>query len=257
MEIKSSLTIFLFLIGGYTTKATSTTVTQSTGASAIATSTKYAQTIVPSISNQPTTGPVLTKNSTVDYIVLPSRQREVAGVEMYFRERPSLSSAPVFNVYLGDAFYMFIRYTGSYHVIKPVECKAYAGVVIDQDVTNMVLWNSANCSTVSGVLEKFTNVTNTLLLASLYGFQFHQSPYVTIECTVRICNPNSICAKSKLCQLKRRRRMMVHDPSSLGKGSFRIVSGARSTGRRSETSSLWLYTFCWMFAFIVYIQNHY
>lgn len=51
--------------------------------------------------------------STVDYIVLPSRQREVAGVEMYFRERPSLSSAPVFNVYLGDAFYMFIRYTGS------------------------------------------------------------------------------------------------------------------------------------------------
>lgn len=176
---------------------------------------------------------------------------------MYFRERPSLSSAPVFNVYLGDAFYMFIRYTGSYHVIKPVECKAYAGVVIDQDVTNMVLWNSANCSTVSGVLEKFTNVTNTLLLASLYGFQFHQSPYVTIECTVRICNPNSICAKSKLCQPKRRRRMMVHDPSSLGKGSFRIVSGARSTGRRSETSSLWLYTFCWMFAFIVYIQNHY
>lgn len=55
-----------------------------------------------------------------------------------------------------------------------------------------------SCSTVSGVLEKFTNVTNTLLLASLYGFQFHQSPYVTIECTVRICNPNSICAKSKV-----------------------------------------------------------
>lgn len=46
----------------------------------------------------------------------------------------------------------------------------------------------------SGILEDFKNETNTLLSATLYGFQFHQSPYVTIECTVRICNPNTYCA---------------------------------------------------------------
>lgn len=51
------------------------------------------------------------------------------------------------------------------------------------------------CSTVDGILEDFRNETNTLLSATLYGFQFHQSPYVTIECTVSICNPNSQCAK--------------------------------------------------------------
>lgn len=51
------------------------------------------------------------------------------------------------------------------------------------------------CSAVDGILEDFRNETNTLLSATLYGFQFHQSPYVTIECTVSICNPNSQCAK--------------------------------------------------------------
>lgn len=55
--------------------------------------------------------------SAFEYMELPSVQREVAGVEMYFREEPSLSSAPVFNVYLGDAFYMYIRYTGSTYQI--------------------------------------------------------------------------------------------------------------------------------------------
>lgn len=182
----------------------------------------------------------------------------MAGVEMYFREEPSLSSAPVFNVYLGDVFYMFIGYTGSYHVIKPVECTAYAGVVIDENVTNMTLWDRNKCSTVDGILEDFRNETNTLLSATLYGFQFHQSPYVTIECTVSICNPNSQCAKeTELCHLTHRRRMMAQNPSSLGKGSFRVISAARNTGRPIETSSLLLYTFCWMFVFVVYIQNRY
>lgn len=51
------------------------------------------------------------------------------------------------------------------------------------------------CSAVDGILEDFRYETNTLLSATLYGFQFHQSPYVTIECTVSICNPNSPCAK--------------------------------------------------------------
>lgn len=35
--------------------------------------------------------------------------------------------------------------SSGYHVIKPVECKAYAGVVIDKNVTSMVLWNSVRC----------------------------------------------------------------------------------------------------------------
>uniref|UniRef100_A0A8W8LD70 ZP domain-containing protein n=1 Tax=Magallana gigas TaxID=29159 RepID=A0A8W8LD70_MAGGI len=169
---------------------------------------------------------------------LPSVQREVAGVEMYFREEPSLSSAPVFNVYLGDAFYMYIRYTGSYHVIKPVECTAYAGVVIDKNVTSMVLWDRNKCSAVDGILEDFRYETNALLSATLYGFQFHQSPYVTIECTVSICNPHSQCAKqTELCHSTKRRRMMAQNPSSLGKGSFRVISAARNTGRPNETSS--------------------
>lgn len=50
------------------------------------------------------------------------------------------------------------------------------------------------CTTVRGVLENYRNVNSTLLWATLYGFKFHQSPYVTIECTVRICDPNSKCA---------------------------------------------------------------
>lgn len=271
MEFKSNFIIFLLLIGGYTDKV-KTTTTQSTqttrSATAPATTSTTTNTPTATTTPSPTTSQASKKNpsttasepktnGTVDYTMLPPGQREVAGVEMYFREGPSLSSAPVFSVYLGDAFYMFIKYTGSYHVIKPMECKAYAGVVIDQDVTNMVLWNSANCSTVSGVLERFINVNNTLLLATLYGFQFHQSPYVTIECTVSICNPNSHCTESKLCQGTRRRRMMAHNPSSIGKKSFRVVSGARNTGRPYEISSLWLYTFYWMFAFVFYIQFHY
>lgn len=33
-------------------------------------------------------------------------------------------------------------FSSGYHVIKPVECNAYAGVVIDKSVTNVVLWSS-------------------------------------------------------------------------------------------------------------------
>lgn len=32
-------------------------------------------------------------------------------------------------------------FSSGYHVIKPVECKAYSGVIIDKNVTKMVLWN--------------------------------------------------------------------------------------------------------------------
>lgn len=32
-------------------------------------------------------------------------------------------------------------FSSGYHVIKPVECTAYAGVVIDKNVTSMVLWD--------------------------------------------------------------------------------------------------------------------
>nr|XP_034316826.1 uncharacterized protein LOC105344245 isoform X2 [Crassostrea gigas] len=267
MEFKSNLIIFLLLLGGYTEKGPTTasismakTTTQTTSLpqkTTSTTTTPLATSTSPSTTSATTTASAFKTNGANDYMVLPSVQREVAGVEIYFREGPSLSSAPVFNVYLGDVFYMFIRYTGSYHVIKPVECKAYAGVVIDKNVTSMVLWNSVRCSTASGILEDFKNETDTLLSATLYGFQFHQSPYVTIECTVRICNPNTQCAnETKLCQHTLNRRMMAHNPSSLGKGSFHIISGARNIGRPKETSSFLLYTFCWMLAFVIYIQNH-
>lgn len=32
-------------------------------------------------------------------------------------------------------------FSSGYHVIKPVKCTAYAGVVIDEHVTRMVLWD--------------------------------------------------------------------------------------------------------------------
>uniref|UniRef100_A0A8W8MHU3 Helicase ATP-binding domain-containing protein n=1 Tax=Magallana gigas TaxID=29159 RepID=A0A8W8MHU3_MAGGI len=156
MEFKSNLIIFLLLLGGYTEKGPTTasismakTTTQTTSLpqkTTSTTTTPLATSTSPSTTSATTTASAFKTNGANDYMVLPSVQREVAGVEIYFREGPSLSSAPVFNVYLGDVFYMFIRYTGSYHVIKPVECKAYAGVVIDKNVTSMVLWNSVRDS---------------------------------------------------------------------------------------------------------------
>nr|XP_034303839.1 uncharacterized protein LOC109618787 [Crassostrea gigas] len=271
MEFKNNLIIFLLLIGGYTEKVittpssqtehttgsttASTTILTAQTTSKTTTTTPSSTTTTPSTATAlaPTTTTAPKTNDAFEYMELPSVQREVAGVEMYFREEPSLSSAPVFNVYLGDAFYMYIRYTGSYHVIKPVECTAYAGVVIDKNVTSMVLWDRNKCSAVDGILEDFRYETNALLSATLYGFQFHQSPYVTIECTVSICNPHSQCAKqTELCHSTKRRRMMAQNPSSLGKGSFRVISAARNTGRPNETSSFLSYTLCWMFAFAIY-----
>ncbi|XP_048776898.2 uncharacterized protein LOC125681046 isoform X1 [Ostrea edulis] len=164
-------------------------------------------------------------------IVLPPMQKEVAGVRMYFREGPSLSSAPVFNVYLGDRFYMFLKYTGDEYVIKPVACTAYSGVVLDESVSKVVLWNQS-CAGRTDVMENFINKTSTLLQATLYGFHFNSSHYVTIECTVRICRQNTTCATSKICGAKRRRRKK--DLSSLGSSSFRVLDGVTNNGGQTR-----------------------
>eukprot|EP00105_Crassostrea_gigas_P038720 XP_019922868.1 PREDICTED: uncharacterized protein LOC109618787 [Crassostrea gigas] len=104
MEFKVSLLVscLAIILTAQKTSQTTPTTTPSSTTTTLSTATASA----------PTTTTAPKTNDTIDYMVLPPGQREVAGVEMYFRDGPSLSSAPVFNVYLGDAFYMYIRYTG-------------------------------------------------------------------------------------------------------------------------------------------------
>ncbi|XP_061185051.1 uncharacterized protein LOC133193092 [Saccostrea echinata] len=163
-------------------------------------------------------------------VVLQPERREVSRIDISFKEGSGISSSPVFDVYLGDRFYMFITYTGEHHVIKPEECKAFSGTVVDESSENVTLWDKRSCySSKNNILmDNFTQMTPQVLRAPLYGFHFVSSSYVTIECTVRICRQNTTCDKS-ICAQKRKRRRRK-DPFALGSSSFQVLNGNRIPG---------------------------
>ncbi|XP_062572132.1 uncharacterized protein LOC134234084 [Saccostrea cucullata] len=196
--------------------------------------------------------------STEGVELLQPEHREISRVDISFREGPDISSPSVFDVYLGDRFYMFISYTGEHHVIRPVECKAFCGTVVKEGSENVTLWNKRLCNSKknSVLMDNFNQTSPQLLRASLYGFHFISSPYVTIECTVRICRHNTTCANEKICNQSRKRRRRK-DPSALGSSFFKVLNENRIHGGAETIPVLHRFTLCCMFVLALFIKTPY
>ncbi|XP_062617052.1 uncharacterized protein LOC134278784 [Saccostrea cucullata] len=190
--------------------------------------------------------------------ILQPKQREVSRVDIYFREGPNNSSPSVFDVYLGDRFYMFITYTGEHHVIRPVECKAFSGTVVKEGSENVTLWNTSSCnSTESNVLmDNFDQTSPQVLRARLYGFRFKSSSYVTIECIVRICRQNTNCADEEICHESRKRRRRK-EPSALSSSFFKVLNRNRIHSRAETIPVLHRFTLRCMFVLAPFIKTPY
>ncbi|XP_062597124.1 uncharacterized protein LOC134258591 [Saccostrea cucullata] len=65
---------------------------------------------------------------------LPENQKEVFPVEMHFKATKNIDAPDISEIYIGDEFFMFLKYTGaSHYAVIPKSCTAYAGTVVPVD----------------------------------------------------------------------------------------------------------------------------
>ncbi|XP_071172110.1 uncharacterized protein [Mytilus edulis] len=110
------------------------------------------------------------------------------------------------TVYLGDMFFMFLKYTGQQdYKIVPQSCAAYDGgiAVTNSAKPNVSLWSYDSC--VSEIARKyhlmhgFEKINDKIIFAELFGFHFVDDADISVECEVMICNKAD---NSPMCTLK-------------------------------------------------------
>ncbi|XP_061187822.1 uncharacterized protein LOC133195867 [Saccostrea echinata] len=144
------------------------------------------------------------------YNKLPDNYKEVASVEMRFKAVNDTAAPDISTVYIGDEFYMFIKYMGkeSYNVI-PEKCSAFGETWIPKGPAtkpadkSVDLWNiqkagngKDKCAEQKELLEIFGRYNETLIYAKMYGFRFAEGNYVTITCEVKIFNSLNVTDKT-------------------------------------------------------------
>ncbi|XP_062611004.1 uncharacterized protein LOC134272853 [Saccostrea cucullata] len=146
------------------------------------------------------------------YNQLPDNYKEVSPVEMRFKAVNDLSAPDISSVYIGDEFYMFIKYMGvqNYSVI-PETCTAFGETWISKGLktnqTNSVeLWNiqkynDQSCAKHKELLEGFYTYNKTLIYTKMFGFRFagKDKGFVTIACHVKIYNNITVSGNKNLC----------------------------------------------------------
>lgn len=147
-----------------------------------------------------------------DTISLNPVINSVGSVEMQFKSyraetEDALKYLPdVSTVYLGDKFFMFLKYMGQQdYKIVPQSCSAYdGGVAVTNSVKpNVLLWSYDSC--VSDVARKyhlihgFERINDKIIFAELFGFHFVDDADISVECEVMICNKAD---NSSMCTLK-------------------------------------------------------
>ncbi|XP_061168352.1 uncharacterized protein LOC133177311 [Saccostrea echinata] len=142
-------------------------------------------------------------NKTVAHVfeggshILPDNQKEVSSIEMHFKSIEDINSPDISEIYIGDEFFMFLKYTGvSHYEVIPKQCTAYAGTVVPGERgKNVSLWDESKtgCKVHEELLSsinKYQNKTD-VIAAKIYGFRFKGSNYITIACEVGVFPKNS------------------------------------------------------------------
>lgn len=167
----------------------------------------------------------LAETGITDIQQLHNVYNEVDQVEMRFKEGENLDKPDLSEVYIGDRFFMYLKYMGDtrQYIIMPQSCTAYKGTYRNEvNADKMELWayndNSTDCLTNNAktyhVMENFRRFSSTVVHAELLGFRFSStldgsSSDVTISCTVKICTSATGPCKSScgiLQDSKRRKR---------------------------------------------------
>ncbi|CAC5358427.1 unnamed protein product [Mytilus coruscus] len=165
---------------------------------------------------------------------------------MRFKEGESLNKPDLSEVYIGDRFYMYLKYMGETddYIIVPQTCTAYKGTFRTNIGEKLELWkqsttNGGDCRTTDAkqykVMENFKRLSKTIVHAELHGFRFSSEltgefDDVTISCTVKVCtSEGGKCEDNCKINGNRRRR-------GIDKTADNMYKAKRSTGRiRSQT----------------------
>ncbi|VDI11710.1 Hypothetical predicted protein, partial [Mytilus galloprovincialis] len=140
---------------------------------------------------------------------LPNVFNSIGTVEMRFKSeeaskdnKKDINDLPdISTVYLGDKFYMYLKYIGQQdYSIFPQHCTAYGDgerAVVEKDTRKQKvdLWNYNDCvselSKSLHLMHAFKNLTDRIVYAEMFGFHFNIDADITIECDVKICTKYS------------------------------------------------------------------
>ncbi|CAC5358433.1 unnamed protein product [Mytilus coruscus] len=188
----------------------------------------------------------LAETGITDTEQLHNVYNEIGQVEMRFKEDESIDKPDVSTVYIGDRFYMYLKYMGDTkdYVIVPQTCTAYQGTFRSDYAQFMDLWTQNgtkrnDCTTEDArkykVMTNFRRLSSIIVHAELHGFRFNANGNsgfddVTISCTVKICtSATGNCTDN--CQIMQSRTKRETD-------TITSIRQKRSTGRiRSQTVS--------------------
>uniref|UniRef100_K1QQ81 Uncharacterized protein n=1 Tax=Magallana gigas TaxID=29159 RepID=K1QQ81_MAGGI len=144
---------------------------------------------------------------------------EVGSVEMRFKAVNDINAPDINTIYVGDEFFMYIKYKGSQtYSVVPKKCIAFKGTIISAGENQVELWDwrkSPNkCTRAKELLESFSIASPTVIYAKMYGFRFADSNFITIQCEVGVypdqqkllCSDDAMNAASKSVDSSRRRR---------------------------------------------------
>ncbi|XP_056009607.1 uncharacterized protein LOC125681623 [Ostrea edulis] len=147
---------------------------------------------------------------------LPKNYKEVDGVEMRFKAADNPDAPDISSIYVGDEFYMFLKYMGeTNYILVPRKCEAIEGTMVPKNhnvdhVNHVDLWkyNSPNtCASHRELLVDFTRVHSSTVVAQMYGFRFSgNNYYVTITCDVTMYPPEKNKNDTCLAPPQRRKR---------------------------------------------------
>lgn len=122
------------------------------------------------------------------YNVLPENHMEVDDVEMRFKAVNNTNAPDINTIYVGEKFFMFLEYKGEQpYSLVPKKCSAYLGTLLGSNVVKLWSWDGKpHCAPQKELLENFESPKNNLVVATMYGFRFSNSDFITMQCEVGI-----------------------------------------------------------------------
>lgn len=195
------------------------------------------------------------------YDVLPENNMEVEDVEMRFKAVNDSNAPDINTIYVGDEFFMYIKYKGSQtYSLVPKKCKAYKGTISSAGENEVDLWDwskSQNkCTQAKDLLASFSIASPTVIYAKMYGFRFADSNFITIQCKVGVypdqqkllCSDDGLKAASTNVASGRRRREIgdIEIKTKFAFAKLRVFDNkdiylmGNKSSKKAGNTSLWI-----------------
>lgn len=180
------------------------------------------------------------------YNVLPENNMEVDDVEMRFKAVNNKNAPDINTIYVGEEFFMFLEYKGEQpYSLVPKNCSAYDGTLLGGDVVNLWSWDGTpHCAPQEELLKTFQRHNKTLV-ATMYGFRFSNSDFITMQCEVGIFLNNT----SKLCNRTSRRRRGIESvevKTKLTVSKLRVFDNKKAYRLKNNSPQKSIDIFAWI-----------